>query len=224
LALGKGGRGTGRCGEDGREIGGIDFFLELRGGATGVALGDGEMQARFHSSIRCKIEETENIRRCAGTWGGAWTKRGRRYLTVTVVSKKTRRQWRIPTRDFISLAASRARGKEGDGGGGGGLFVGAVWRRIRQELKGIEEGRNLRDSVFSRLFRPEEEEDGDVVLLGGARCQPGEREGMVPVRVGFPGLFLLLGQKGSRGPFMFFLLLFFLFLFCFLISFRTFAL
>jgi hypothetical protein len=53
--LGKSGRGAGRCGEDWSEIGGVNFFLELGGGMTGAALGDGEMQARFHSSICCKI-------------------------------------------------------------------------------------------------------------------------------------------------------------------------
>jgi hypothetical protein len=64
------------------------------------------MQVRFHSSIRCKIEGTVNIRRCAGTWGGAWTKRERCYLTVMAVSKRTwQQQWRTPTIDFVGLAA-----------------------------------------------------------------------------------------------------------------------
>jgi hypothetical protein len=115
LALGKSGRGTGHCGENGSKIGGVDFFLELEGGATGAAPGDSEMQVRFHSSIPYKIEETESIRRCAGTWGGAWTKRERRYLTVTAVSKKTwRRQWRTPTINFVSLAVLSAREQEGN--------------------------------------------------------------------------------------------------------------
>jgi hypothetical protein len=43
LALGKSGRGVGHCGENGSKIGGVDFFLELEGGATEAAPGDGEM-------------------------------------------------------------------------------------------------------------------------------------------------------------------------------------
>jgi hypothetical protein len=54
--------------------------------------------------------------RCARTWGEAWTKKGRGYLVVVAESKRTRRrQWRIPTKDFIGLAASLAREKEGKG-------------------------------------------------------------------------------------------------------------
>jgi hypothetical protein len=76
------------------------------------------MQVRFHSSICCKTEGTENIRRCARTWGGVWTKRKRLYLTVTAASKKTRRQqWWTPMMNRGSLAALSERGKrEAEGG------------------------------------------------------------------------------------------------------------
>jgi hypothetical protein len=85
------------------------------------------MQVRFHSSICYKIEGTENIRRCAGTWGGVWTKRGRLYLTVTATSEKTRRQqWWTPTMNRGSLAALFGEGAEGKGRGGHGLLMGVV--------------------------------------------------------------------------------------------------
>jgi hypothetical protein len=48
----------------------------------------------------------ECVRRCAGTWGEAWTRKGWRYLAVAVESKRKRwQQWRIPTMKFASLAA-----------------------------------------------------------------------------------------------------------------------
>jgi hypothetical protein len=69
-------------------------------------MGIGEVQARFPSSICCKIEETENIRRCARTREGAWTRKGRRYLAVAAESKGIRRQqWWNPMMKFAGLAA-----------------------------------------------------------------------------------------------------------------------
>jgi hypothetical protein len=52
--------------------------------------------------------------------------------------------WQIPMKNLVILAFSLAQGKEGKGRGGGWQFIGAGGRRIRQGVKGIEEGRNLR--------------------------------------------------------------------------------
>jgi hypothetical protein len=77
-------------------------------------MGVGEVQVRFPSSICCKIEETENIKRCARTRGGAWTRKGRRYLAVAAESKGIwRRQWRNPTMKFAGLAACFREKREG---------------------------------------------------------------------------------------------------------------
>jgi hypothetical protein len=46
-------------------------------------MGDGELWVQTKPSIRCEIREAENIRRCARSWGGLWTRNERRYLSVT---------------------------------------------------------------------------------------------------------------------------------------------
>jgi hypothetical protein len=70
LAPRKCGRGAGRCGEDGSEISGVDFFLELRGGATGAAPGDGDLRELALSSIYCMFWTNDGFRGCVGSRGG----------------------------------------------------------------------------------------------------------------------------------------------------------
>jgi hypothetical protein len=92
LAMGESGRRAGWRGEDGSKIGGVYFFLELRGGVAGGAPGDGEMQVRIHSSSRCKTEGTEGIRRCAGTRGGRMDQReGSKYRGLVGIDGLRRR-------------------------------------------------------------------------------------------------------------------------------------
>jgi hypothetical protein len=78
-------------------VGALDFILAWQGMAAGGETGGGELWLCAGASICGEIGGSKNIRRCAGTRGGAWTKEGRRYLVVAAESKKLRRRpWLIP--------------------------------------------------------------------------------------------------------------------------------
>jgi hypothetical protein len=123
-----------------------------------------------------------------------------------------------PARKFFGLAASLARGKEGNWRGGRGQFIGAskeiINCRNRQESRQGAIGAWL---GLRRKFRMEEE-DGDVALAGGARTSARGREKRVPFRDSFRWD---VGQNSGwsrwlpRARYYFFSFSFLLFLFSF---------
>jgi hypothetical protein len=72
--------------------------------------------------------------------------RARAYLGSLETSGKVRRHLRALARNFAGLAALFGEDAEGKRRGSLGGFIGAEVRRIRQELKRIEEGRNQREA------------------------------------------------------------------------------
>jgi hypothetical protein len=106
-------------------IGEVECIQQHRGEPAGVAPDDGEMQVRFHSSIRCKTEELENVRRSAGMEEESWEGEGSAGFVVGAKLVRRRLQTCGATaRDCAVLAAARSEKQKGRGRGVSGIYRG----------------------------------------------------------------------------------------------------
>jgi hypothetical protein len=140
------------CGWGAKDFGGLgsvvdedDLFLPREGEAAREDPMHWRLRPRAGWCNRCEFGQDEGINMCTRKRKGGWEEKEGIGLTYGAEFVRGCPQMRrIPMKNLVVLAFSLARGKEGKGRGGGGQFIGAGGRRIRQGVKGIEEGRNLR--------------------------------------------------------------------------------